>query len=100
MLRQAQSRGRPMRWLVAFALAALLLGEATALAGPYEDSLAAAKRGDYGTAAQIWKQLADNGMAEAQNNLASLYALGVGVKRDDVEAVRLYRAAAEQGLAE
>jgi len=39
-------------------------------------------------------------MAEAQNNLGSLYARGAGVKQDDVEAARLYRAAAEQGLGE
>ena len=88
-----------MRWLLAFALVAFLLGDA-AFAGPYEDGIAAARRGDYGTAAQLWKQLADNGMAEAQNNLGSLYARGAGVKQDDVEAARLYRAAAEQGLGE
>jgi TPR repeat protein len=88
-----------MRGLVALALIALLLGNAAAFAGPYEDGIAAARRSDFGTAAQLWKPLAENGMAEAQNNLASLYARGLGVTRDDAEAVRLYRAAAEQGLA-
>jgi TPR repeat protein len=100
MLEGANPEVRPMRWLVAFAVVAFLLGDAAAFAGPYEDAIAAARRADYGTAAQLWKQLADNGMAEAQNNLGSLYAHGAGVKRDDVEAARLYRAAAEQGLGE
>ena len=89
-----------MRWLVAFAVLAFLLGDAAAFAGPYEDGIAAARKRDYDTAAQLWKQAADSGIAEAQNNLGSLYAHGVGVKHDDVEAARLYRAAAEQGLGE
>jgi TPR repeat protein len=89
-----------MRLLVAFAVVIFLLGDAAAFAGPYEDGIAAFRRGDFGTAAQIWKPLADKGMAEAQNDLGSLYVHGAGVKRDDAEAVRLYRAAAEQGLAE
>src|SRR5215212_1516592 len=80
-------------------LAALVLA-APALAGSYEDGVAAAYRGDYGIAARIWKPLAADGLAEAQNNLGALYARGYGVKRDDEEAVRLYRLAAEQGLAE
>ena len=88
-----------MRRLVAFAVVTFLLGGA-AFAGPYEDGIAAARRGDYGTAAQLWKPLAETGMKEAQNNLGSLYARGAGVTQNDVEAARLYRAAAEQGLAE
>jgi TPR repeat protein len=89
-----------MRRWVPLVVAAVLLGNATAFAGPYEDGIAAARSGDFATAAQLWAPLAESGMAEAQNNLASLYARGAGVKRDDTEAVRLYRAAAEQGLAQ
>jgi TPR repeat protein len=88
-----------MRLLVAFAIVIFVLGDAAAAAGPYEDGIAAFRRGDFGTAAQLWKPLADNGMAEAQNDLGSLYVNGIGVAHDEVEAVRLYRAAAEQGLA-
>ncbi len=71
-----------------------------ALAGPYEDGVAAAYRGDYGTAARLWKPLAEEGNANAQNNLGALYARGLGVKKNDVEAVRLYKLAAEQGNAD
>jgi TPR repeat protein len=97
-----------MRLLVAFAVVIFLLGDTAAFAGPYEDGIAAFRRGDFGTAAQLWKPLADNGKAEAQNDLGSLYVHGAGVKRDDVEAVRQdlaaalmwYRRGAEQGNAD
>src|SRR5438105_12038483 len=83
---------------LAAAVAIALVG--SAVAGPFEDGIAAAYRGDYGTAARIWKPLAADGLAEAQNNLGALYARGLGVKKDDNEATKWYRAAAEQGLAD
>ncbi|CWM18402.1 TPA: sel1 repeat family protein [Neisseria meningitidis] len=45
-------------------------------------------------------QAAEQGDADAQNNLGAMYAEGQGVRRDDAEAVRWYRQAAEQGLAQ
>ena len=42
---------------------------------------------------------AEQGDAEAQNNLGVMYATGEGVPEDDAEAVRWYRLAAEQGYA-
>ena len=46
------------------------------------------------------RQAADQGDAEAQNNLGLRYANGKGVLKDDAEAVRWYRLAAEQGQAD
>jgi len=43
---------------------------------------------------------AEQGDAEAQLWRGSMYDMGVGVPRDDVEAVKWYRLAADQGLAE
>ena len=43
---------------------------------------------------------AEQGDAEAQNNLGGMYDEGRGVPQDDAEAVRWYRLAAEQGFAE
>ena len=40
---------------------------------------------------------AEQGVADAQFNLGSMYDLGLGVPQDDAEAVRWYRLAAEQG---
>ena len=45
-------------------------------------------------------QLAEQGVAEAQNNLGVMYAKGRGVRQDYAEALRWYRQAAEQGYAE
>jgi len=42
---------------------------------------------------------AEQGDADAQNKLGSLYDAGRGVAKDDAEAVRWYRKAADQGRA-
>ena len=43
------------------------------------------------------RQAAEQGDAHAQNNLGAMYATGMGVPEDDLEAVKWYRMAAEQG---
>ncbi|CEZ21395.1 tetratricopeptide repeat protein [Neisseria meningitidis] len=45
-------------------------------------------------------QAAEQGDADAQNNLGAMYAEGQGVRQDDTEAVRWFRQAADQGLAQ
>ena len=47
-----------------------------------------------------WKSLAEEGVAEAQYNLARIYSRGNEVERNDEEAVRWYQLAADQGFAE
>ena len=81
-------------------LAALLLLFilAPAQAHDYEEGLRAFKLGDYATAVDAWHTAAVMGDARAQNNLAGMYDVGVGVPQDPVEAVRWYRRAGEQGL--
>jgi len=61
------------------------------------DGVAAYQRGDYVTAVSIFRSLADQGLADAQNNLGSLYANGEGVTQNYAEAARWYRKAADQG---
>ena len=46
------------------------------------------------------RQAADQGDADAQNNLGFRYAEGRGVPQDDAEAARWFRLAAEQGYAD
>ena len=77
-------------------VAALVVG-GTALAGPVEDAAAAYKRGDYGSAARLFRPLADDGDASAQVVLGLMYKRGQGVPQDYAAAVRWYRLAAEQG---
>ena len=82
--------------LVASGLLALaLLGAAAA--GPLEDGVAAYQRDDFATAMRIWRPLADQGDAVAQNNLGVMYANGQGVPQDYAQALIWTRKAANQG---
>jgi TPR repeat protein len=72
---------------------------AASLASPLEDGLAAYNRGDYVTAVEYWRPIAQQGDAGAQYNLGIVYELGQGVLQDNVEAANWYRKAAEQGIA-
>ena len=71
-----------------------------ATAGPFEDGGTAFLKNDYVTALPLWRSLADQGNAGAQNNLGFMYRFSVGVPQDYAEAVRWYRKAAEQGDAD
>ena len=91
-----------MRILIKVGCAALLLFlrlAASVAAEPYEDGLAAYQRGDYATALQLWRPLAEHGDVDVQTTLGVMYANGQGVPPDYAEAVRWYRKAAEQGFA-
>ena len=79
------------------ALAMMLAAACSENAGPYENGLAAYQRGDYATALKFWRPLAEQGVAQAQNNLGLMYANGQGVPQDYAEAVKWFRLAAEQG---
>jgi uncharacterized protein len=70
-----------------------------AAAGPFDDGQAAYDRGDYATALEVWRPLADHGDAAAEASLGAMYASGTGVPQDNAMAVTLYRKAADQGLA-
>ena len=79
--------------------ASLVLTPEHALAGAFEDALAAYNRSDYAEALRLWRALAKQGDASAQDRLADMYYVGDGVPRDDAQAVYWYRKAAEQGFA-
>ena len=87
------------RNILAPVLAAYLLiaGSAPAFAASIEDGQAAYNTGDYKTALDIWRPLAEQGNARAQNNLGVMYENGKGVERDLSEAVKWWRKAARQG---
>jgi hypothetical protein len=63
----------------------------------FEQSLAAAQRGDYRMAFAGFKKLAEQGDADAQLKLGIMYQLGRGVPTDEQQAAAWYRKAAEQG---
>ncbi len=70
-----------------------------AIAGVWEDVIAADERGDYAGEMQLLKPLADRGYAKAQSKLGLMYNIGKGVPQDYAQAVKWYRLAADQGLA-
>lgn len=65
----------------------------------YERGIAAANRGDFEIAVQLWRHVAEKGYAKAQYNLGVAYTRGIGVTKDHSEALKWWRLAAEQGHA-
>lgn len=65
--------------------------------GDFDRGAAAHKRGDYATALKWWKPLAEQGVVNAQFNLAQMYRSGEGVAQNLATAAEWYRKAALQG---
>ncbi len=74
-------------------LSGMLPPGSSALAGAYEDALAAFKQRDFATAIRLLQPLADQGNANAQLVLGNAYY----GNKDYPEAARWYRRSAEQG---
>jgi len=78
-------------------VAAQILGIAGAVAGPWEDGMAAYNRGDYLPAIRLFRPLAEQGNAKAQNVLGVMYRRGEGVARNSVRAFMWFSRAAARG---
>ena len=79
------SEGEVMKRSIKSLLAALVLSlslVAPVLAGPFEDGSAAYNSRDYATALRLWRPLAEQGDADAQNNLAVMYSKGATAPPD------------------
>jgi TPR repeat protein len=71
-----------MRKLAAgLVMAVQILGSTCALAGPWEDGMAAYNRGDYVPAIRLFRPLAAAGNAKAQSVLGVMYRKGQGVAK-------------------
>ena len=87
---------------LAVSLAAALCDLASVLpahADPLEDAEAAASRGDYATALQLFGTLADQDNTYAERRIGIMYIKGQGVPQDYSMGMRWMRIAAEKGLA-
>ena len=62
-----------------------------AVSQDFERGLGAYQDGDYATALQEWRPLAEQGVAQAQYNLGLMYDNGWGVPQDYQEAVKWFR---------
>ena len=78
---------------------ALLFGAGSACAD-FDDGVAAYERGDFATALQEFRPLAEQGDADAQTLIGMMYNEGLGVPKNDAEAVKWFHKAAEQGIAQ
>jgi hypothetical protein len=84
---------------LACALLCLAFSPPCASGSPAEDARRALDAGDFFLAVKLFAPLAQQGDAEAQFQLASLYDEGEGVIEDEQEALKWYRLAAAQGHA-
>jgi len=88
-------------WLLGLLMLGVLCVSCSAARGAdFQAGLEAYQRGDYANAIKEWRPLADAGDAPAQYRLAGMYSGGQGLPQDIPEALKWYRLAAEQGLAD
>ncbi|MBI2820152.1 MAG: sel1 repeat family protein [Acidobacteria bacterium] len=66
----------------------------------FDKGMDAYARGDFKTAMEEWRPLAERGNPSAQTNLGVMYYQGRGVRPDSEEAMRWYRLAALKGYPE
>ena len=81
-------------------VAAFLLGAPSALAGPWEDGMAAYNRGDYLPAIHLFRPLARQGNPKAQSVIGVMYRKGEGVPRSSSRAFMWFSLAAKRGDAQ
>ncbi|MDZ4738848.1 MAG: tetratricopeptide repeat protein, partial [Alphaproteobacteria bacterium] len=82
---------------VALGVSFASFGVGEAVAGAFEDGMAAYNRRDYATAFRNFLPLAQAGDANAQDGLGLMYEKGQGVTQNYKKAVKWYRLAAKKG---
>tara|TARA_B110000211_G_C13549140_1_gene322824 strand:+ start:119 stop:484 length:366 start_codon:yes stop_codon:yes gene_type:complete len=90
----------PIQIIHFMVLAFLMTLSAPIAAQDFQKGLTAAVAGDYATALQEWRPLAEAGNMTAQLNLGIMYYKGEGVPQDYKESAKWYRLAADQGGAQ
>ena len=78
-------------------LTAHIVAMSGALAGPWEDGMAAYNRGDYVPAIRLFRPLAEQGNPKAQGVLGAMYRKGQGVARNSAKAFMWFSLAARRG---
>jgi TPR repeat protein len=94
---QAGRRMKQRTIVIGAVAIAQLLGACAAFAGPWEDGLAAYNRGDYVPAIRLFRALAGQGNAKAQNALGAMFRKGEGVAKNSVRAHMWFSFAAARG---
>jgi len=87
-----------MKYWFVFAVSVMMAFASPATAG-FKEGIVAFKSNDYKTAKAEWLPLAQGGHALAQYNLGIMYRKGLGVRKDQLQALKWYQSAAGNGLA-
>ena len=85
--------------VIGAAVTAQLLSASAAVAGPWEDGMAAYNRGDYTPAIRLFRPLAEQGNPKAQNVLGVMFRKGEGVPKNPARAHMWFSFAAKRGEA-
>lgn len=93
-------RKRVKHGIIVLFLHLALVGGVPAETASFADAVEAYNAGDYGSAFRLTYPIAEEGDADAQLLLSSLYAAGRGAPQDDAQAANWLRKAAEQGRAD
>jgi TPR repeat protein len=83
--------------LIGGVIMALADASGGALAGPWEDGMAAYNRGDYMPAIRLFRPLAEAGNPKAQSVIGVMYRKGEGVARSSARAFMWFSLAAARG---
>jgi TPR repeat protein len=94
---QAGQRMKKRTIVIGAVLIAQHLGTPAAFAGPWEDGMAAYNRGDYVPAIRVFRTLAEQGNAKAQNVLGVMFRKGEGVPKNPARAHMWFSFAAKRG---
>ena len=85
------------KWILGSAIVTAQLTGSAAVAGPWEDGMAAYNRGDYVPAFRLFRPLAEQGNARAQTALGVMFRKGEGVPKNPLRARMWFSLAAKQG---
>ena len=83
--------------IIAATIISVVMLATSAFAQDFQKGSDAFDAGDYATALQEWRPLAEQGDADVQTLVGAMYSNGKGVPQDYTEAVKWYLLAAEQG---
>jgi hypothetical protein len=94
---QTGQRMKQRMIVLAAVMTVQLFGISAAFAGPWEDGMAAYNRGDYVPAMRVFRALAEQGNAKAQNVLGVMFRKGEGVPKNPARAHMWLSFAAKRG---
>ena len=81
---------KPLTFSLALTFLFLFSGSSVVFGDDLQDAFNAYQRKDYKEALKLWLSLAEKGYAEAQVNLGTMYAQGLGVQKDIKEATKWF----------